>query len=1016
MLGIFASVRQDLQNILKCTAYSFSILKDEQMSFVPKLIFMISMKKAGRMALVLSFIGNTAFSQTSVTKVYTDFQGFWSTDSVGKFPNASHNLLGLRVDTGSRAVIYSTGVNDPLLRTKGLSFIPMNYKAVPVRLGARSNSSTTNYYIGVGSNFNGVTQGAATSPIAGFADPAKFLTSGVQGLDLGSALFNIPDKLSGGTVKTGVSYEVDQFNVSRIGDSIPDIIVTQVGDFSGTADVFRFVDANGNTVGNTLASSFPGSLGIAYWSFYRVHDGSYPAAQPGNPADNNRNPRDIRVLQWDLKAFGLNASNVGNVVRFVHDLGGNSDPAFIAYNTSSFRTLGEIQPACAVAPRVPVWLQADRGASVNGWGQLIAWKNDGDNTSNAEQSDPGIAPVYHPTATGTNYRPFMRFSPGTILHQVNTSFTPQGNFDIYVVARPTSNSGSHKIVGFKRNGASSSNFASLWLTATGALEFRDSTNLATPVILTGASPGVNNLAYWKISYTRGGQLSISMNDDAAVVAATAVTIDLPTYHTEYGDAGSSFDLSEIMFFNNNLSVQESSRISSYFALKYGITHNSDLVSGDNNVVWDQDNGGFNYRIFGVGREDCMGISQRQTHSSTGEQAGTDIIQIGLEAMAESNKANVGLMADGHYIIWGDNGGTLNGNNNVRSQQHCLIAPERKWRAQATGNIAGSFGTQVKIKTSDIWSTLTDATDYYLLIDRNGNGRYDDEVDTAIQASNMNDDTAVFNGVLWDTDRSGSDLFTIGLLQASPDAGPDQTATSASFTLNASPSNGRWTITSVQPASATVVIADPLLFNTAVTVPGATTATLRWSVDGLGGDCYDQVVLRNNAQVPLPVSMGDFNAVAKGNTALLTWTTLIEQHNAGFAVERSADAKIFEPIGFVEGSNRPAQYEFSDHIPLNGINYYRVRQIDLDGQNSLSEVRQLRFDEVTTLLVVPNPVSHSFDIKGLSAEDKVVIYDATGKIMYQGTQKQLNVADWTSGLYLIKTIKDGRSRSLRFIKQ
>lgn len=977
---------------------------------------MASMKTAGMMALVLSLIGDPSFSQTSVTKIYTDFRGFWSTDSVGKFPNASHNLLGLRVDSGSRAVIYSTGVNDELLRAKGVDFIPMNYKAVPVRLGNRATSSTTNYYIGVGSNFNGVTQGAATSPIAGFSDPSQFLTQGSQGLDLGTALFNIPDRFPGSSTKTGVAYEVDQFNVSRIGDSIPDIIVTQVGDFSGTADIFRFVDANGNTIGNTLTSNFPGSLGVAYWSFYRVHDGVYPSSQPGNPANNNFNPRDIRVLQWDLKAFGLNASNVGNVVRFVHDLGGNSDPAFIAYNTSSFRTLGQIQPACAVAPRVPVWLQADRGTSVNGWGQLTAWKNDGDNTSNAEQADAAIAPVYHPTATGTNYRPFLRFSPGNILHQVNTSFTPQGNFDIYVVARPTANSGEHKIVGFKKNGASSSNFASLWLTATGALEFRDSTDVITPVVLTGAGPGLNNLAYWKVSYTRGGQLSISMNDDAAVVASTNVTIDLPTYHTEYGDANSSFDLSEIMFFNNNLSAQESNRVSSYFAIKYGITHNADIVSGDNNVVWEQNNGGFNSRIFGVGREDCMGISQRQTHSSTGEQAGSDIIQIGLEAMALSNKENTGLMADGHYIIWGDNDGMLTGNNNVRSQQHCLIAPERKWRAQATGNIAGSFGTQVKVKTSDIWPTLANAGDYYLLIDRNGNGRFDDEVDTAIQAGSLNDDTAVFNGVLWDTDRSGSDLFTIGLLQASPDAGPDQTDARSSFTLNAGPENGRWTVVSVEPSTATVVINDADQFDTEVTVPNATIATLRWSVSGLGADCYDQVVLNNNTQAPLPVSMGDFNAVAEGNTALLTWKTLIERHNAGFAIERSADAKSFEPVGFVKGLNRAARYTFTDHTPLNGTSYYRLKQVDLDGQVSLSEVRQLRFDEATKLLVVPNPVSRSFEIKGLSAADKVVIYDATGKMMYQGVQKQLDVADWAAGLYFINAIKNGRCHSLRFIKQ
>lgn len=955
----------------------------------------------------------TGYSQTAITKIYTDFNGFWSTDSVSRFPNKSHHLLAFRVGNTPNDSIFSTGVNDSLLRAKGINFTPVNYKAVPIRLGTRSGTS---YYIGLGSNYNNVWQPPSPSPgytVPNYQKPEYYLTDGIQGLDIGTALFNIPPGTG------GVSYQIDQFSVSRIGDKIPDIVVTQTGSFTG-ADRFMFVDINGNTVGNELSSSFPGSLGVAHWAFYNTTNGYYTNPQPQGAGfiDNNRNPRDIRVLQWDLSAFGLNASNVGNVTHFIHRLGGESDPAFVAYNTSSFRALGDLSPGCASSVTPSVWLQSDLGITANGSQQITSWKNSGNNTNNGEQSNPAIAPVRQGASLHTNYRPYVHFSNGNIMHQLNTPFsTATGNFDMYVVSRATTATGYQKIVGFKKSGGSRNDYASLWLTPTGNLEFRDST---VQLLTSTLTPGTGNLGIWHISYTRGGNLSISLNGNTADVLPS-VTLNLPTYHTEFGDNTSAFDLAEIICYNSNLSSGEKQRIQSYLSVKYGMQYTPDYLSGANNTIWKHNNGGFTYNTFGIGREDCIGFLQKQSHSVTATTQ--DIIHVGLDTIFPTNAENTASISDAHYIIWGDNNGSLTTLDQIRSTSHCLLAPQRKWRAQTTGNLANTLHTLVAIDASGVsgtgWVTPTNnPQDYFLLIDRNGNGVYNDAIDAAIPASAIQNGTLIFKNVLWDTDLSAADIFTIGYKIASPDAGNDQTQANPSFTMNASPAAGTWSVASTNPANATITIQNPTQPNTQVTVPNSTSAVLRWEPQGTGSFCYDEVALSNITPIPLPIHLEYFKAYLQAKqTVLLSWKTAFEENNKGFYIERSANGTGFETIGFVKGINAPSQYQYQDTKPLNGINYYRIKQVDFDeAAFAYSKIESVNTGNLAELTVVPNPVTGELTIKGLALQTPITIFNTMGQIMYQGAYAPQDISLWPGGLYWIRVVHNGLAESIQFVKQ
>lgn len=968
-----------------------------------------------------------AIAQAQVTKIYTDFGGFWSTDSANRFPNTSHNLMAFTVGTGSTAKTFSTGVDDELMLQKGIAFEAVNYRAMPIILGTRSGSS---YFIGVGSRYQGIWQPPAPSPpytIPGYLNPEYYLQDGIQGLDLGTAIFNIP------RVGLGVVYQVDQFNISRINDGVPDIIMTQVGQppESGSLDVFKFVDVNGNTVGNeiSLDLSTVNAVGTAHWAFYNLPGatagavaGIYAGVQPGltntaTEAQKRTNSRLLRVMQWDLHAFGLNANNVGKVVRFVHILNGSSDPAFVAYNTSSFRALSKFSPGCQTSLPVPVWLQAGRGITANAGNQVSEWTNSGTTEVNAIQTTAASAPVFRQQGvdlSGINYNPFVAFTNAKFFNQNTSPFTQTGNFDIYVVARPQTAAAAYKIVGFQNAAGSTFDYASLWINTSGQLEFR---NNSTTAIVTGTSPGIGKAGIWRVSYVSGGKVSISLNGGTPVESAANQNLSLPTYNTEYGNGAAAFDLAEIMFYGGNLSATERQRIQTYLSIKYGILYAGDYLAGTGDVVWDQTNGGYNSRVFGIGREDCMGIFQKQGHSVTAQNEGSNngLLQIGLQAMASSNAANIGNLPDAHYLLYGDNNASLNPTENKRSKEHCFIVPARTWRTQATGNLVQTLGTQLRMKTGAIWSTVSNVNNYYLLIGRNGNGIYNDVADTAIQASALSGDTAVFNDVKWDTDNSGADIFTIGLRQATPDAGPDQLQAGSAFTLAASPVAGTWSLVSTVPTGQNVIISNPASGTSPVTVPNGTIATLRWTPSGTGAYCYDEVVLENMA--PLPVQLEYFTAKSIGQTALLQWATTKSVNNKGFAIERSADGHTFESIGFVtEKGTEAARYNFTDAAPLEGTNFYRLKQVDHDGHYSYTGVRTLRFEGNATLSIIPNPVTTTLKVTGLDADALIMIYDASGQLKFKGIYAQLDVRDWHAGLYILRSNIKGKTSSVKFIKE
>jgi predicted phosphodiesterase len=151
---------------------------------------------------------------------------------------------------------------------------------------------------------------------------------------------------------------------------------------------------------------------------------------------------------------------------------------------------------------------------------------------------------------------------------------------------------------------------------------------------------------------------------------------------------------------------------------------------------------------------------------------------------------------------------------------------------------------------------------------------------------------------------------------------------------------------------------------------------------------------------IPVELTDFRVkIAAQNTVLIEWQTASERHNNHFLIERSTDGIHFEIIEKRAGgplsiwsattsreSGKPFFYSFLDKNPSNGVNYYRLSQVDDDGTTTVFGVRSVNFlDKKTGVQVVPNPSKdghiqfqiHNFEQK----TGKIVVSNTLGQVVF-----------------------------------
>lgn len=168
---------------------------------------------------------------------------------------------------------------------------------------------------------------------------------------------------------------------------------------------------------------------------------------------------------------------------------------------------------------------------------------------------------------------------------------------------------------------------------------------------------------------------------------------------------------------------------------------------------------------------------------------------------------------------------------------------------------------------------------------------------------------------------------------------------------------------------------------------------------------------------LPVSLVGFFGRINGSVNILYWSTVAENNNQLFEIQRSTDAIQFEKIGELYGSgnsNELKQYQFIDGMLIKQQYFYRLKQIDADRRFTYSNIIKLiNNNEKQGAVILPNPVSRKANVlfqKEIMMKEDFLLLNSSGqiidRIIFSGKTGTVDLTGKATGLYLLVNRKFG----------
>ncbi len=172
---------------------------------------------------------------------------------------------------------------------------------------------------------------------------------------------------------------------------------------------------------------------------------------------------------------------------------------------------------------------------------------------------------------------------------------------------------------------------------------------------------------------------------------------------------------------------------------------------------------------------------------------------------------------------------------------------------------------------------------------------------------------------------------------------------------------------------------------------------------------------------LPIGLKNLSVEKQGNGSKLTWETITEYNSKGFEVQRSYDGINFEPIYFTPSlapngnSNTSLNYVYYDEKPLKALNFFRLKQIDRDGQFTYSSIVKLSNPLSSfSFNTYPNPFTKKLTVLINAPKDDTIILllmDVVGKILVQKSNPilkgnntiDIELGNLQKGVYFLKSV-------------
>jgi hypothetical protein len=196
----------------------------------------------------------------------------------------------------------------------------------------------------------------------------------------------------------------------------------------------------------------------------------------------------------------------------------------------------------------------------------------------------------------------------------------------------------------------------------------------------------------------------------------------------------------------------------------------------------------------------------------------------------------------------------------------------------------------------------------------------------------------------------------------------------------------------------VTTSSPALYTVTATNASGCSTTMNFTVPSCGA--------------VLPTETLFFDANIIGENVKLTWATTTEINNDYFTIERSEDGKFWNEFAVTKGAGNSNEYLFYseiDYEPSIGINYYRLKQTDFDGEYEYSSIASVNFEKLEEIKIYPNPNNGHFTINGEINNAQMIIFNIVGEKVYEDQIDSIskeekgirvNLSGLSSGIYFV----------------
>ncbi len=173
---------------------------------------------------------------------------------------------------------------------------------------------------------------------------------------------------------------------------------------------------------------------------------------------------------------------------------------------------------------------------------------------------------------------------------------------------------------------------------------------------------------------------------------------------------------------------------------------------------------------------------------------------------------------------------------------------------------------------------------------------------------------------------------------------------------------------------------------------------------------------------LAIKLTKFSVENDGKINTIHWTSASADNGDFFELERSKDARHFEKIALVPSKTENTDYHFNDVNASFGMNYYRLKMMELSGKFSYSQIVATNIKTEPTFDAYPNPVKNILNLENFTNDGSsytINILDITGKSMnnflVNETKTAIDMSQLPQGTYFIKYSDKNRSQIKKIIK-